>query len=158
MNRLILPLFFVLFSLLVSSCSLPRVMILKDPLTPEEHVRLGFTYEKQGALDDAIHQYELAAKKLPRAYLYLANSYFQKGEWKKAEKNYRLAIREEPGEADAYNNLAWLYYTRKENLPRAEDLARRALELNPAKEELYRDTLEKIREARESPQPGKESR
>jgi tetratricopeptide (TPR) repeat protein len=132
--------------LLATSCSLPRVIILKDPLTPEEHLNLGVTYEQQGEFDNAIKEYNLAAKKLPRAFLYLGNAYLQKKEWKEAESFYRKAIREEPENADAYNNLAWLYYMKKENLDQAEKLVQRALELNPAKGDIYRDTLEKIRE------------
>ena len=147
MNRFLPPLLFALGSLLAfSGCSLPRLIILKDPLTPEEHVNLGVTYEKQGELDNAVREYEVAAKKLPRAYLYLGNAYFQKKDWKGAEKAYQKAIQKDPHNADAYNNLAWLYYTRKENLDDAERLAKKALDLNPAKRETYLDTLEKIRE------------
>jgi len=132
--------------LLFAGCSLPKIIILKDPLTPEEHLNLGVAYEKQGEFDAAIKEYRLAAKKLPLAYLYLGNAHFQKEDWEKAEEYYQKAIKKEPANADAHNNLAWLYYTRKINLDRAESLALKAIELNPAKEEIYRDTLEKIRE------------
>ena len=134
--------------LLATSCSFPRVIILKDPLTPEEHLSLGVTYEQQGDFDNAIKEYNLAAKKLPGAFLYLGNAHFQKKEWKKAEDYYRLAIEKQPDNADAHNNLAWLYYTRREKLDEAERLAQKALELNPGKGDVYRDTLEKIREVR----------
>ena len=147
MNKRTLVLPYALCALLLAtSCSLPRVIILKDPLTPEEHLNLGVTYEQQGEFDNAIKEYNLAAKKLPRAFLYLGNAYLQKKDWKEAESFYRKAIREEPENADAYNNLAWLYYMKKENLDQAEKLVQRALELNPAKGDIYRDTLEKIRE------------
>jgi len=132
--------------LLFAGCSLPKIIILKDPLTPEEHLNLGVAYEKQGEFDAAIKEYRLAAKKLPLAYLYLGNAHFQKEDWEKAEEYYQKAIKKEPANADAHNNLAWLYYTRKINLDRAESLALKAIELNPAKEEIYRDTLKKIRE------------
>jgi len=134
--------------LFATGCSFPRVIILKDPLTPEEHLNLGVTYEQQGDLDNAIKEYNLAAKKLPGAFLYLGNAHFQKKEWKKAEDYYRLAIEKEPDNADAHNNLAWLYYTRREKLDEAETLARKALRLNPGKGDIYRDTLEKIQEAK----------
>ena len=134
--------------LFATGCSFPRVIILKDPLTPEEHLNLGVTYEQQGDFDNAIKEYNLAAKKLPGALLYLGNAHFQKKEWKKAEDYYRLAIEKEPDNADAYNNLAWLYYTRREKLDEAESLARKALRLNPGKGDIYRDTLEKIQEAK----------
>lgn len=139
--------------LLLSGCSIPRIIILKDPLTPEEHLNLGVAYEKQGELDAAIKEYKLAAENLPAGYLYLGNAHFQKRELGKAEKYYKKAIEKEPGNADAHNNLAWLYYTKKENLDQAENLALRALELNPAKESIYRDTLDKIREMKKTGPP-----
>jgi len=52
--------------------------------------------------------------------------------------------------ADACNNLAWLYYTKRENLDEAESLAMKAMELNPSKENIYGDTLEKIRELKKA--------
>ena len=151
MKNWTLPLLLALCSLLfATACSLPRVIVLKDPLTPEEHLNLGVTYEQQGDFDNAVKEYNLAAKNLPRANLYLGNAYFQKREWKEAEGFYRKAIEAEPDNADAHNNLAWLYYTRKENLDQAERLAQKAVELNPAKGDVYRDTLEKIRELRKA--------
>ena len=136
--------------LLFSGCSLPRIIILKDPLTPEEHLNLGVAYEQQGEFEPAIKEYTTAAKKLPRAYLYLGNVHFQKKELGKAETYYKKAIKNDPRNADAHNNLAWLYYTKKENLEEAEVLALKAIDLNPAKETIYRDTLEKIREMKKT--------
>ncbi|MCX5917580.1 MAG: tetratricopeptide repeat protein [Deltaproteobacteria bacterium] len=147
-KRTLLLLLALCSMLLATACSFPRVIVLKDPLTPEEHLNLGVTYEQQGDFDNAIKEYRLAAKNLPRANLYLGNAYFQKREWKEAEDFYRKAIEAEPDNADAHNNLAWLYYTRKENLEQAEGLAQKAVELNPGKGDVYRDTLEKIRELR----------
>jgi tetratricopeptide (TPR) repeat protein len=147
-KRNFLLLYALCFLLFAAGCSFPRVIILKDPLTPEEHLNLGVTYEQQGDFDNAIKEYNLAAKNLPRAFLYLGNAHFQKKEWKRAEDYYRLAIEKEPDNADAHNNLAWLYYTRREKLDEAETLARKALRLNPGKGDIYRNTLEKIREAK----------
>ena len=141
--------FFYLFvATLLSGCSFPRVIIIKDPLTPEEHINLGVAYEKRGELDQAIKEYRLAAKKLPIAYLYLGNVHFQKEEWADAETYYKKAIKKDPQQADAYNNLAWLYCTRGENLDDAENLALKAIELGSSKEPIYRDTLEKKRKKR----------
>jgi len=136
--------------ILIPSCTFPRIIILEDPLSPEEHLNLGVAYEKRGELDNAIEEYCLAARKLPIGFLYLGNAHFQKKELEKAEKYYRRALREDPNNADAYNNLAWLYYTKRENLEEAESLTLKAMELNPSKGDIYYDTLDKIRELRKS--------
>lgn len=140
-----------MFLMLFCSCSLPRLYVLKDPLTPQEHLNLGVSYEQKGELDNALKEYRLASKKLPLAYLYLGNVHFLRKEWAEAEKNYKEVIQADPSNADAYNNLAWLYYTRGENLKEAEHLVQKALELDPSKESIYRDTLEKIRRERGTP-------
>ena len=139
--------FLIAFSLL-TSCSLPRIIILDDPLSPEEHINLGVAYEKQGEIDNALKEYRLASKKLPLAYLYMGNIYFQKNDFDEAESAYKKAIKKDSQNADAHNNLAWLYYTKKENLNEAEELALKAIELNPSKKEIYQDTLAKIRGAK----------
>jgi len=140
---LIIPL-----TILSSGCSLPKIIILKDPLTPEEHLNLGVAYEGRGEFDQAIREYQAAAKKLPIAFLYLGNAYFLKNDWDQAEIYFKKAIEKDGKNATAYNNLAWLYFQRGENLEQAEALAQRALELDPSKSSIYRDTLEKVREKR----------
>jgi len=137
-----------LFALILSSCSLPRIVVLDDPLTPEEHINLGVTYEKEGRYDDAIREYKKAAETLPAAYLYMGNASFLKGDLDGAEGYYRKAIREDPADADAMNNLAWLYYKQGKNLDEAEALVRKAMEIRPEKAAAYRDTLVKIERIR----------
>jgi tetratricopeptide (TPR) repeat protein len=137
---------FMFISLCIASCSLPRIIVLEDPLSPEEHLNLGVTYEMNGELDNALEEYRKASKTLPLAYTYIGNVYFQKGDFENAEIYYKKAIKEEPCSADAYNNLAWLYCTEKKNLGEAEKLVLKALHLNPAKKDIYQDTLEQIRE------------
>lgn len=136
--------------LLFVGCALPRIVVLEDPLSPEEHLTLGVVYEEKGEYENAIKEYELAARKLPAAYLYLGNAHFQNSEFDKAEKYYKKSIKKEPNNADAYNNLAWLYYTKDENLDEAEVLALKAIELNSQKIDIYRDTFEKIRDRKMS--------
>ena len=137
--------FLISYFLFVTSCATPRIIVLDDPLSPEEHLNLGVTYEKQGELENALKEYKVASKKLPLAYLYMGNVYFQKKEYEDAEFYYKRAIKKNPENADAYNNLAWLFYTKREQLDEAEKLALKAIELNPSKRETYVDTLEKIR-------------
>ncbi len=131
--------------LLTVGCALPRIIVLDDPLSPEEHLNLGVAYEKKGEWDGAIAEYKAASDKIPIAYTYLGNVYFQKGDFEKAEEYYRKSIEKDPADGDAYNNLAWLYYTKKENIDEAERLALKALEVTPSKKDLYQDTLDKIR-------------
>ena len=131
---------------IIAGCAMPRIIIYDDPLSPEEHLKLGMAYEKDGELDNAITEYKAAARKLPIAYLYLGNVHFQKNELDQAEKYYKKAIRKEAHNADVHNNLAWLYYIKEENLDKAENLALRAMELDPSKRDVYMDTLEKVRE------------
>ncbi|OGW38702.1 MAG: hypothetical protein A2Y97_11110, partial [Nitrospirae bacterium RBG_13_39_12] len=92
----------------LSGCAFPRIIVLDDLLSPEEHLNLGVAYEKNGELDDALKEYEIASKELPAAYLYMGNIYFQKKELDEAEYYYKKTISKDPKNADAYNNLAWL--------------------------------------------------
>ncbi len=149
-------LLFTIYCSLLMGCSFPRIVILDDPLTPEEHINLGVAYEKKGEFDNAVEEFKKASKKLPAAYLYLGNAHMQKGDFDEAESHYKKAINKQPDLADAYNNLAWLYYTKAkgsglkaEALKEAEDLVLKALELNPSNEN-YKDTLKKIRELKGS--------
>jgi len=130
---------------LAVGCTMPRIMILSDPLSAEEHLQLGIAYEKEGEFDNAIREYEAAKEETPRAYYYLGNAYFQKREFGKAEFYYKKAINKEASNADAYNNLAWLYYVQRKRLLEAEGLVLKAMELNPDKKDMYKDTLERIR-------------
>ena len=153
MNRVfslerMIPLRFLMLTLLImfAGCTVPRIMIYDDPLSSEEHLKLGMAYEKDGEFDNAIKEYKVAARRLPVAYLFLGNAHFQKNELDQAEKYYKKAIRKETHNADAHNNLAWLYYIRGKDLDKAEKLALRAMELDPSKIDVYRDTLDKVRE------------
>lgn len=129
---------------IMSACSLPRIIVLKDPLTPEEHLKLGTAYEQNKEYALAIREYEAAAKKLDRAKLYLANARFLNNEPDKAETLYRSLIQDNPKCADAYNNLAWLLYTQKRNLTEARDLVKTALSISPEGKQNYADTLNRI--------------
>ncbi len=129
----------------LSGCALPQIIVVKDPLTPEEHVSLGMAYERNREYDLAVKEYEAAAKKLKPARLYLANARFLNNQPDQAEALYREILNDEPN-PDAYNNLAWLLYTRRQNLAEARDLALKAVEIRP-QEKQYRDTLQKIEDA-----------
>jgi tetratricopeptide (TPR) repeat protein len=131
-----------IITILLSSCSLPRIIVFHDPLTPEEHINLGVSYENKGELDAALKEYETASKKSQIAYLYMGNIYFQKNDFVNAEKYYRKAIKK-TDDPRAYNNLAWIYYTMDTELQEAEKLARKAVELSPDSVD-FKDTLDRI--------------
>ncbi len=141
-------LLFIITFLIFSSCSLPRIIILKDPLSPEEHINLGLSYEEKAEYDAAIREYETAAKDLAIAYFYIGNLYFKKGDFDSAEKAYKKAIRK-TSDPRAMNNLAWLYYTLNKDLDRAEELAMEAVRQSPDNADFI-DTLNKIKERRRS--------
>jgi tetratricopeptide (TPR) repeat protein len=140
--------FLISYFLFMNSCAIPRIIVLDDPLSPEEHLNLGVAYENQGELEDALKEYKEASRKLPVAYLYMGNVYYRKNDYDEAERHYMKAIKKDPTNADAYNNLAWVYYTEMIRLDEAERLVLKAQELNPSKKEIYLDTLEKIRSLR----------
>lgn len=143
-GRIFAVLSVVLCVFICAACTMPRIIVLKDPLTPEEHLDLGLAYEQKKEYGMAIKEYEAAARKLRKANLYLANARFLNNEPERAEALYRLIIKDDPQCADAYNNLAWLLYTQKRNLPEARELVSRAISLNPAGKDNYVDTFNKI--------------
>lgn len=131
-----------------SECSLPHINVYKDPLTPQEHLKLAAAYEQEGEHEGAIREYKAASKDIPEAYYYLGNMYFTRGEYETAEENYKIAIKKLPDNPRPYNNLAWLYLIQARKLKEAESLALRAVELAPEeKSGPYRDTLNNIRQA-----------
>ena len=140
--------FYCFIVLFLSSCSLPRIIILTDPLSPEEHINLGLSYEQKGEFGPALREYEAAAKQLPIAYLYIGNLYFKKGDFRQAEKAYKKAIGK-TRDPRAMNNLAWLYYTMDRELLKAEELAEEAVRQDPDNQDFI-DTLNKIRERRKA--------
>jgi tetratricopeptide (TPR) repeat protein len=145
----------LLFCLLTTmSCAMPKIIVLNDPLSPEEHVNLGLAYEKKGEIEGAIREYKTAARDIPTAYLYLGNIYYAEGEYPRAEKYYRKAISKKPDLADSYNNLAWLLYVSGGDLREARRLAEKATELDPSNDH-YRDTVQKIDEKMQTGFPGR---
>ncbi len=133
-------------AVVLSSCSFLKISILHDPLTPEEHINLGVSYEHIGELDAALREYNTASKKLPIAYLYMGNIYFRQNTYENAEKYYKKAIKQTQ-DPRAYNNLAWLYCLTDTRLQEAENLAQKAVGLSPDSSD-FKDTLHKITEKR----------
>jgi tetratricopeptide (TPR) repeat protein len=137
-------------------CSIPQFIILKDPLTPEEYLQLGVSYESRNQLNLAEAQYQkAAAHDVPEAFLFLGNIAYQQKNYKDAETFYHKTMQKMPEDPRAYNNLAWLYYEQGGNdLKKAEQLARKALDLaTPDHRSTYLDTLEKILSVQEESDP-----
>lgn len=133
-----------LFLLLLSSCSIPKIIVLHDPLSAEEHLRLGSIYESQGKTDLAREQYRAATDQDPkqaRAWTLLGDLSYQLDDLKQAEKAYGKALDLDPRNGDLHNNLAWVYTRQGRKLSKAQELVTRAMELAPDHRPYYLDTL-----------------
>ena len=142
-RRTPLILFSVIATFFLCACSLPRIIILNDPLSPEEHNKLGGIYESQGKFDLAAQQYREALKKEPKSVsslLLLGDLSFRAGNYSEAEASYKKAIKLQPGNGDIYNNLCWVYLEQRAGIEKAEDLIRKALDVTPEHRAYYLDT------------------
>ena len=128
---------------LLFSCALPRIAIVENPLTSEEHVNLGYIYEKQGKVDLAQEEYKKAIRKDKRnwiAYYNLGNLYAKREDWEKAEEFYlrALEIKRDP---DLLNNLTYVLNKKGETCL-ALRLIKEAIEKQ--EKEQYKGTLREI--------------
>jgi tetratricopeptide (TPR) repeat protein len=143
----------LLITLTSSGCGhLPKIRILHDPLTVQEHLALGVSYESQGKLDQAISEYKAALKKDSKeagatVLMYLGNAHAQREEYKEAERYYQKALKREPANGQALNNLAWVYLQQGVKFEKAENMVRQVLDQNPDHDPNrsgYLDTLAEI--------------
>ena len=138
------PILWIASALLLSACSLPRIIVLHDPLTAEEHDNLGRIYESQGKFDLALEQYREALRKdknhLP-SLLLLGDVLYRTNDYPGAESAYTKALKLDPKNGDVMNDLAWVYIRTGKNLNKAKEVISRALTLNPAHRPYYLDTL-----------------
>ena len=136
---------------LLSGCALPRIGFYDDPLSSDEHIKLGVSDERDGKFELAEREYNEALKDTPLAHFYLGNLYFEQNQFDKAEREYRTALRQvdEKDTAPIYNNLAWLMHTQGKNTDEAVSLARKAVELaTPEQRPTFENTLDSIIAAR----------
>ena len=138
------PILWIASALLLSACSLPRIIVLHDPLTAEEHDNLGRIYESQGKFDLALEQYREALRKdknhLP-SLLLLGDVLYRTNDYPGAESAYTKALKLDPKNGDVLNDLAWVYIRTGKNLNKAKEVISQALTLNPAHRPYYLDTL-----------------
>ena len=153
---------FLLLSLVailcLGGCSLPRIIVLNDPLDARQHNDLGVAYQQRGESDLAIREYDRAAKLEPqwaRPLINRGNVLAEQDEWRQAEKSYLQALRREPDNDEAMNNLAWVLL-QAEKAGDALGWAEKAATANPL-EPAYLDTLAEIHIARRSFEDARQS-
>lgn len=101
----------LLFVLLLTGCSLPRLVILNDPLDARQHNDLGVSYQQRGEFDLALREYDRAAELASdwaQPLINRGNALAAQQLWSDAAADYRRALRREPEQAEAMNNLAWV--------------------------------------------------
>ena len=130
--------------LLLTSCSIPKIIVLEDPLTAEEHNNLGVAYEKKGMIELAERELKKAIKKnitwdIP--YFNLGNIYYKKGQLDESIKFYKKAIKTNPKNSDAMNNLAYVFL-KKNKCKKAYFWIKRAISIRF--NENYLDTMHQI--------------
>ncbi|WP_340695597.1 tetratricopeptide repeat protein [Hydrogenobacter thermophilus] len=132
----------ILFLFFTLSCA--QIVVLSDPLTAQEHLNLGYIYERKGELKLAKEEYEKALRKdknLWKARFNLGNIYAKEGDYAKAEEEYRKALELHHEDADVLNNLAWVVY-KQGRREEALSIIQKAISLRDSKE--YRETLREI--------------
>lgn len=88
---------------------MPKFVVLNDPLSAEEHLVLGVSYERMGDFPLAEREYVRALRKEPRnfqARVNLGNVALADREYLAARKQYLKALDIRPGDPEATNNLA----------------------------------------------------
>ena len=126
-----------------------RALVIRPPddarleLGAEERVFRARYFEAAGQTAPAIRDYEAALESgvhSPAMLVSLGNLYRGQERAGEAEALYRRAIRDDPRQARAYNNLAYLLAEQNRDVEEAVRLARQALVLDPANP-LFMDTL-----------------
>ena len=135
-------LFLVALAVVLCACAatLPPA---NDPLSAEEHLRLGSIYEAKGSPALALAEYGKAINiddtnagaRFSAGNIELADRNFIE-----AAKHYRKAIELKPAEAAYHNNLGWVYMETGD-MTKARAQVKEALALDPAHGYVYLDTL-----------------
>jgi tetratricopeptide (TPR) repeat protein len=133
---------------LLSGCAhLSPLTGSRDVLDPEEHVRLGLSYETQGLREEAAGQYKAAVRRDPacaEGWLALGNMSFSAGRLREAGNRFREALKAAPHHPGASNNLAMVILAQNGSLSKAEALALDALGNAGALRPYVLDTLANV--------------
>lgn len=132
----------------VAACSgLPRIVILHDPLTPQEHVTLGESYQARGLGELSAREFEAALRRQAEfvpALIGLGNLAYEASAFEEAEGFYRRVLAASPEHPAAGNNLALVHLARGERLDEAERMTRHAAAQGGAIRPYALDTLARI--------------
>jgi len=128
----------------VAGCSMPKIVVIDDPLTAQQHNDLGVAYEEKGDFALAGKEYEKAIKKnrdwvIP--YLNLGHLYYRQDKLDQAERALREGLRVKGDHPDLLNNLAWVLME-KGQYEQATALIDKAIAIEDKEE--YRDTRQEI--------------
>ncbi|MGA1865294.1 MAG: tetratricopeptide repeat protein, partial [bacterium] len=109
--------------------------IKKIPNSISLRTSLGMAYNRIKKYDYAIKEFSEALDKTDpdnsNLHFLMASTYLQKKDDKKAEHFYKRAIQLDPNNSLAYNDLAWFYAERGQNLKQSLNLAENADKLTP---------------------------
>lgn len=128
---------------------MPKIVVIDDPLTAQQHNDLGVAYEEKGDFVLAGKEYEKAIKKnrdwvIP--YLNLGHLYYRQDKLDQAERALREGLRVKGDHPDLLNNLAWVLME-KGQYEQATALIDKAITKEDKEE--YRDTRREIIERKQ---------
>ncbi len=138
--------FLISLTLLLVGCSLPRIIVLHDPLDAREHNDLGVSYQANREFDLALREYRRAAEldgDWARPLINGGNTLAAMEQWSQAAELYRSALQRQPEQAEAMNNLAWVLL-QQGDLVEARLWAENAVESSPHSA-AFLDTLEAVK-------------
>lgn len=138
--------FLISLTLLLVGCSLPRIIVLHDPLDAQEHNDLGASYQANREFDLALREYRRAAEldgDWARPLINGGNTLAAMEQWSQAAELYQSALQRQPEQAEAMNNLAWVLL-QQGDLVEARRWAEKAVENNPHSA-AFLDTLEAVK-------------
>jgi tetratricopeptide (TPR) repeat protein len=140
--------FALLLGALQGCVSLASMARPSDPLSADQHVQLGVSYESQGMKENADRQYQAALRLQRRhvpALIARGNLAFERGDLKEAESCYRRVLKVDPRHVGANNNLAEVYLARRKDLDKAESCVEIALNRGGPLRPYVLETLARLR-------------